>query len=336
MIEVPQVKPFYIGKVEIPNPVILAPMAGITDIVFRNIIKNLGAGLVYTEMLSSEAIHYRNPKTLKIAEINPDEKPVSAQIFGSNPARMAEAAAFMQNSGASIIDINLGCSVPKVIKNNAGATLCRDLPLLARVLKTVVKSVSIPVTIKIRKGWSDSEITAFEVCRIARETGVAAVAIHGRTSRQAFSGEADWDFIERLADEGELPVIGNGDILTARQAVDRLKNTNCVAVMIGRGAYYNPYIFRDILDLLQGKEIPPGPTIDEIRDLMLFQLDKTIERFGEEFGVKRMRKFIAWYTRSLPHSTRFRDVIFRQNSKNQVVEAVRKYFNSINTIKDFC
>ncbi len=323
----PVVSPFFIGNVKIPNPLVLAPLAGITDIVFRRIIKSFGAGLLYTEMISCMAIYYGNKKTLKIAEIGKDEAPISAQIFGSDPYYMSEAAKFLEDKGASIIDINMGCSVPKVVKIGAGAALVRDLKKMAKVIEKVVSSVNIPVTIKIRKGWSSEEITAPQVCRIAYELGVKAVAIHGRTSSQKFSGKADWDFIKQIKETSPIPIIGNGDITTPEEALQKLKNSGCDAIMIGREAYLNPWIFSRTLKLMQEGTLPPPPSYEERKKLMVYHLQKMVERFGEEMGVQRMRKFMAWYVKGLPHSSKFREEVFKETSLTGALNKINEYFS---------
>lgn len=322
----PEIRPFKIGNVKISNPLVLAPMAGITDPVFRGIAKSLGAGLVYTEMISCQAIHYNNQKTWKLAEINPDEVPVAAQIFGAEPDLMAQAARLLEERGFSIIDINLGCSVPKVAKAGAGATLCRNLDLVKRVMDSVVHAVKIPTTIKIRLGWSQKEITAPEIIRIAKETGISAVAIHGRTSSQGYSGKADWDSIGKLASWTDLPVIGNGDIKDPGAAAALLDGTRCSGIMIGREALSNPWIFRDALCLLQGKEIPEKPPPYQVKELILYHLKKLVERWGEGPGVEKMRKFISWYSRGLRGAARFREAIFLETTLKGVVGAIDGYF----------
>ncbi|MFP4498779.1 MAG: tRNA dihydrouridine synthase DusB [Vulcanimicrobiota bacterium] len=325
----PEFRPFYIGEVKINNPLILAPLAGITDVVFRRIIKSMGTGLVYTEMISCFALHYNNRKTWKIAELSEEEKPVSVQIFGGDPQLMAEAAKRLEDMGASIIDINLGCSVPKVVKSGAGAALCRDLPLLAKNFEAVVSAVKIPVTIKIRKGWSNDEITAPEICKMARECGIKAVAIHGRTSVQKYSGTADWEFIKKMKETANLPIIGNGDIRTAAGARARLEFSGVDGIMIGREAVSNPWIFRESLELMQGLKVDESGKHQNLRELILYHLNQEVERFGKVSGVEKMRKFIAWYTRGLPGSSRFREQIFHIPEYEAVVEEVNTFFHQL-------
>ncbi len=325
------IRPFKIGNVQIPNPLILAPMAGITDPVFRPVIKKMGAGLISSEMVSCMALRYNNKKTHFMLDFSKEELPIAMQIFGSNPEAMAEGAKTMEDIGISIVDINLGCSVPKVLKAGAGAIICRDLPLLTRILEQVVKSVTIPVTIKIRKGWSNTEINSFEVCRIARECGVAAITIHGRTSGQKFSGESDWDFVKELRSRVDLPLIGNGDIRSPEQVKELLDYTGCEGIMIGREAYSNPWIFRDALDHLQGNPQKPNPSFEDVRELILGLQVGMIARYGDRQGTKRMRKFAAWFTRGLPDSTFFRDRVFKVESDESFQKVVENYFSWLQT-----
>lgn len=322
----PVFQPFRIGNVLIPNPLVLAPMAGITDPVFRPVIKRMGAGLISCEMVSCMALRYNNKKTHFMLDYSPDELPVAMQLFGSDSEAMAEGAKLIESIGVSIVDINLGCSVPKVAKAGAGAVVCRDLPLLTVIMEKMVKAVSIPVTVKIRKGWSQDEISAFEVCRIARECGISAITIHGRTSGQKFSGKADRDFVKELRNRVDLPLIGNGDIRNPEQVKEMLEYTGCDGVMIGRETYSNPWIFRDALDCLQGNPKKPAPSFNEIRELILELQKETIARYGDRQGTKRMRKFAAWFTRGLPDSTFFRDRVFKVESDENLQQVVENYF----------
>ncbi|MCD4785660.1 MAG: tRNA dihydrouridine synthase DusB [Candidatus Eremiobacteraeota bacterium] len=340
--ETPKTKSFYIKNVLIPNPIILAPMAGITDMVFRSIIKKMGAGLVYSEMISCNALHYGNQKTLSLMDFDKSETPIAIQIFGTDPQLMSEAAKMVEDAGASIVDINLGCSVPKIIKSGAGAILCRDSVLLGKILEDVVRAVSIPVTIKIRKGWSNQELNAAEVCRIAGECGIGAIAVHGRTSAQKFSGEADWDFIKKLKESTNLPLIGNGDIKTPGQAVEMLEFSQCDGIMIGREAYYNPWIFKQSLEHLEistklksKEELPdystiPNLTLEDRKNLILYHLECLVKRYGEDRGVRKMRKFAAWQTRGLPASACFRDKVFYIEAHKDMIELIDSYFMKSN------
>lgn len=325
--DVSSFKGFHIGKVFVPNPLILAPMAGITDVVFRSIMKRMGAGLVYSEMISCQGIHYRNAKTMGFLDISPEERPVAMQIFGSDPGMMAEAGRIAESVGADMVDINLGCSVPKVARSGGGAGLCRDLKNLERVLSAVVRAVSIPVTIKIRIGWTLQEITAPEICRMAQELGISAIALHGRTSSQKYSGTADWDFIKKMRERVKIPFFGNGDINTPEKALERLENSACDGVMIGRATYHNPWIFRQILSLLENPQNPPPPpSPTDTGALLLEHLERAMERQGEISAVRSMRKFGAWYTRGLRNSSRFRERIFQAETGDDMAGMIREFF----------
>ncbi len=322
-------KPFCIGKVTIPNPLVLAPLAGITDSVFRGLLRELGAGLAYTEMISCQALHYNNSKTLKIADFDPDELPLCAQIFGSEPDLMAEAARKIEKLGYSIIDINMGCSVPKVVKSGAGSSLCRNPDRVARIVSAVAEAVSIPVTIKIRLGWSLQELSARTVIETAYQNGAVAVAVHGRTSSQKFSGHADWKAIGEIAKDSPIPVIGNGDIKTPREAENRLSDYNCVGIMIGREAMYYPWIFQDTLHHLKGRPIPPPPCPHDLKQFILQQLSGLAKKWGRQSASEKMRKFASWYTRGLPGSSRFRQGVFETRTYEQMVDIVNGYFDRL-------
>jgi nifR3 family TIM-barrel protein len=327
---------FFIGDVKIPNPLVLAPMAGITDTVFRKIIKQMGAGLVFTEMISCQALHYKNAKTLGIAEFDREEAPIAAQVFGSDAAMMGEGAAMLEAMGYSIIDVNLGCSVPKVARSGGGAALCRDIPRLARVIEAVVRAVKIPVTIKLRKGWSGQEESAFQVCRVARESGAAAVTIHGRTSVQRYTGKADWEFVKRLRESLDIPVMGSGDVKTPGDVARLLEYSGCAGIMIGREALCNPWIFRDALCLLKGRPVPPRPPFQEVMEMILLHLRGLVERFGDQPGTEKMRKFAAWYIRGLPGSSRFREAVFQMKTGADMEGALREYFDWVSRRKRDC
>ncbi|MCE1248682.1 MAG: tRNA dihydrouridine synthase DusB [Firmicutes bacterium] len=310
-------------------------MAGITDTIFRRIIRKMGAGLVYSEMVSCMALHYDSKKTFEMLEFHPEELPLALQIFGADPVLMADAAKVAESRGVSIIDINLGCSVPKVAKSGSGAILCRNLPLLASVMESVVKAVTIPVTIKIRIGWTKQEVSAFEVCRMAKECGIAAIALHGRTSSQAYSGTADWDFIKEVRQSTDLPFIGNGDVKTPESAVSLLDSTGCDGIMIGRESYFNPWFFRDLLKYSektansQSVENPENEVYNraaEVKELILHQLEENVARYGEYSGVQKMRKFAAWYTRGLRGSARFREHVNNEETLAGMKSVIDEYF----------
>lgn len=290
-------KPLHIGSVRIETPLILAPMAGITSHAFRLLCSRHGAGLVVTELLSSHAIHYKNKKTFGMFDWTDDERPVSVQLFGGEPELMAEAAQVVEGAGADIIDLNMGCWVPKVAKTGAGASLLKDVCLAQAVVKAMVDAVKVPVTVKVRSGWDPRDVTAIEFAQRAQDVGAAAIAVHARFASQGFTGTADWSVIRRVKDVVTIPVIGNGDIETPADASRIIESTGCDAIMIGRAALGNPWIFSEILNFLNSGNITAPPTLAERIDAALFHLytmaaDPSI---GEERAVKEMRGQITHY-----------------------------------------
>ncbi len=302
-----------IGSITLSNPLILAPMAGITDSPFRRIVAEFGCGLFYTEMISAHALVHGNQKTLRLLESTPAEHPLTAQIFGREPQMLAEAARLAVAAGADLVDLNLGCSVPKVIKAGAGAALARDPEGLKPILRAMVQAVEVPVTIKIRSGWNSREITAGEITTIAKEVGVAAVAIHPRTSRQGYSGSADWSLAASLAKDAGLPIIGSGDIRDGEQARIRLEESGCAAVMIGRAAIGAPWIFQAARAALAGESWqPPRPVMR--MEILCRHLDLLLKFWGQERGFVRTRPLAACYSRGLPGSAAFREHVFSSHS----------------------
>jgi nifR3 family TIM-barrel protein len=313
-----------IGTVTIDNQTILAPLAGITNLPFRLIAKEAGCGLVYSEMISAHGLVYGSPKTLKMLDSAPQEKPLSVQIFGSDPDIMARAAEIVENAGADILDINFGCSVKKIVKTGSGVALMREPRNAEAVLTAVRHRINIPLTIKIRSGWTRSGEQAFKIAEIAQYCGVDAIAMHPRTATQGFSGHADWSLISALAQQVSIPVIGNGDIIKARDALLMFDQTGCDSVMIGRAAIGNPWIFRQIDDLLKTGETAP---IDlELRfQTMRRYLTASVRYFGEKRACYMMRSRLGWYTKGLPHSSKFREAIKRLSSKSQAEELIQAY-----------
>lgn len=299
-------EPFRIGNVEVEPPVVLAPMAGVTNHVFRTICRRFRAGMVWTDMVSSYGLHYRNPKTLRMFDWTPDERPVAVQIFGAEPHVMASAAELVASAGADVVDINIGCPVPKVTKTGAGAGLIRDLETARKVIAAVVRAAGVPVTVKTRKGLDESHVTAVEVARIAEEVGASAVTIHGRTAAQGYSGRADWEIIARTKEAVAIPVIGNGDVRSPEDVKRMFDQTRCDAVMIGRGALGNPWIFRRTEHYLSTGELLPEPTYAERIEVAREHLRGMVELLGEEVGIREMRGQIAWYVKGMPGATRFR------------------------------
>ena len=298
-----------IGGLVLANPVILAPMAGVTDLPFRLLCKESGCGLVVSEMISDNALLFDNDRTLEMLRMEPAERPVAMQIFGSNPELMAQAAQKVEAAGADIIDINMGCPAPKIVKNGEGSALMRKPELAQRILRAVVAAVKVPVTVKIRKGWSDKEANAVEMARLAEDSGVAAVAVHGRTREQFYEGKADWQIIREVKEALSIPVIGNGDIWSPADAARMLEQTGCDGIMVGRGCQGNPWLFRDILAYLQTGVVPPAPSLEERRRFILRHLDMLMSLKGEYVAVREMRRHAAWYTKGVRGAARGRHVL---------------------------
>lgn len=315
-----------IGNVTLDNNVILAPMAGVSDLPFRLLCREMGAGLVCMEMVSAKAILYNNKNTDSLMEIHPAEIPVSLQLFGSDPDIISEQAKRIEERPFSILDINMGCPVPKVVNNGEGSALLKNPKLVKEILTKLVKAINKPVTVKIRKGFNDENVNAVEIARIAEGCGVAAVAVHGRTREQYYSGQADWEIIARVKDAVKIPVIGNGDVVSGETALAMLKQTGCDGVMIGRAAQGNPWIFRDVVSFLENGTVPPAPTNREKREMILRHAQLQLEYKGEYTGVREMRKHLSWYTVGMPHSARFRQTINTMESMEELVRGVESIF----------
>ncbi len=295
-----------IGNVELENNLILAPMAGVTDQPFRKLCREQGCGLLYTEMVSAKAILYHNRNTQKLLMVDPVERPIAVQLFGSDPEIVSEMAAQISEGPYDIIDFNMGCPVPKVVNNGEGSALMKNPGLAEQILSALVRKVKKPVTVKIRKGFDEDQVNAVEIARIAEYCGVAAVAVHGRTRQQFYSGKADWDIIRQVKEAVRIPVIGNGDIFTPEHAAQMLKETGCDGLMLARGAQGNPWLFARIQHYLLTGEMLPGPDRREISRMILRHARMQTEWKGELLGMKEMRKHIAWYTAGLPHSATVR------------------------------
>ena len=315
-----------IGNVDLDNNVILAPMAGVSDLPFRLLCREMGAGLVCMEMVSAKAILYNNKNTDSLMEIHPGELPVSLQLFGSDPDIISEQAKRIEERPFALLDINMGCPVPKVVNNGEGSALLKEPKQVEAILSKLVKAVNKPVTVKIRKGFNDECVNAVEIAKIAEACGVAAVAVHGRTREQYYSGQADWDIIAKVKDAVKIPVIGNGDVDSPRAAQALLAQTGCDGVMIGRAAQGNPWIFRDVVSFLEKGEIPAPPTNKEKREIILRHAALQLEYKGEYTGVREMRKHLSWYTVGMPHSARFRQTINTMESMDELVRGVETIF----------
>lgn len=301
------VQPLRIGSVTLPNNLILAPMAGVTDLPFRLLCKEQGAGLLCMEMVSAKAILYKNRNTQALLAIDPREKPVSLQLFGSDPDIIAQIAHQIEELPFDILDINMGCPVPKIVSNGEGSALMKNPRLAGEIIEKTVKAIQKPLTVKIRKGFDEEHVNAVEMAHIAQECGAAAVAVHGRTRQQYYSGKADWDIIRQVKEAVSIPVIGNGDLLTAEDVIRMKKETGCDGFMIARGAQGNPWIFKQILHYFETGEQLPRPSLSEVGDMILRHAQMMIEYKGEYTGIHEIRKHAAWYTGGYPNSARLRE-----------------------------
>lgn len=315
-----------IGDVTLANNCILAPMAGVTDLPFRLLCKEQGVGLICMEMVSAKAIYYNNKNTEELMAIHPEEMPVSLQLFGSDADIIAEMAKRIEERPFAILDINMGCPVPKVVNNGEGSALMKNPKLVEEILTKLVKAISKPVTVKIRKGFNDANVNAVEIARIAESCGVAAVAVHGRTREQYYSGKADWDIIGAVKDAVKIPVIGNGDVVDAHSAKALIEQTGCDGVMIGRAAQGNPWIFKEVVTYLETGVIPPKPTSEQVKETVIRHAKLQLEYKGEYTGVREMRKHLSWYTAGYPNSARFRQMINSMESMDQLIASVEEIF----------
>ena len=314
-----------IGNVQLDNEVFLSPMAGVTDLPFRTICKEKGCGMLYTEMINAKALCYDDENTKKMLRMDKDEHPVAVQIFGSDPEFMGKAAIIMNQYPNEILDINMGCPAPKVIKNGDGSALMRNPKLAAEVLTAVVKNSEKPVTLKIRKGWDDDSVNAVEIAKIAEECGISALAIHGRTREQFYSGKADWDIIAEIKQAINIPVIGNGDVFEVEDAVNMLEKTKCDAIIIGRGAQGNPWIFNRINHYMKTGEILPEPTLEEKITTAIRHMNLAVAEHGDYVAVREMRKHIGWYLKGLKNSAKYRDQINKITDYKEVIAMLEEY-----------
>ena len=311
-----------IGSVALENNVILAPMAGVTDLPFRLLCREQGCGLVCMEMVSAKAILYKNKNTKELLEVRAEERPVSLQLFGSDPQILSSIAGQLEDGPYDIFDINMGCPVPKIVKNGEGSALMKNPKLVEEILSSMVRTLKKPVTVKIRKGFDDDHVNAVEIAKIAESCGVSAVAVHGRTREQYYSGKADWDIIRRVKDAVKIPVIGNGDVFTPQDAKRLVEETGCDGIMVARGAKGNPWIFKQITSYLDTGELPGKPPVEELKAMILRHGKMMMEFKGEIAGMREMRKHVAWYTAGYPNSAALRNDINSVETLDGLVELI--------------
>ncbi|BCJ97452.1 tRNA dihydrouridine synthase DusB [Anaerocolumna chitinilytica] len=320
---------FKIGKVEVGGNLVLGPMAGVTDLPFRLLCKEQGADLIYTEMVSAKGIQYHNKNTEELLLVKEEERPVALQLFGRDPVILSETAKSIEHRNFDILDVNMGCPVPKVVNNGEGSALMREPKLVGEIVYAMSKAINKPVTVKIRRGFNEAEVNAVEVAKIAEANGAAAIAVHGRTREQYYSGKADWEIIRRVKEAVSIPVIGNGDVSSPEEAIRIQKETGCDAVMIARGAQGNPWIFKQIKEYMNNNTDIQKPSLREAIDMMLYHGRLAVQYKGEYVGIREMRKHVAWYTFGYPLAARFRQNVNKVETYAELEELLFTYQDTV-------
>ncbi|MDD5935835.1 MAG: tRNA dihydrouridine synthase DusB [Clostridiales bacterium] len=316
---------FKIGNVSIESNLVLGPMAGVTDLPFRLLCKEQGAGLIYTEMVSAKGIYYNNKNTGILLEVREEERPVALQLFGEDPYIMSEMAKRIEDRNFDILDINMGCPVPKVVNNGEGSALMKNPKRIGEIVSAISKAIQKPVTVKIRKGFTEETVNAVEVAKVIEQSGGAAVAVHGRTREQYYSGKADWDIIRQVKEAVSIPVIGNGDVESPQDVLKMIEMTGCDAVMIARGVRGNPWLFHQINTYLKDGTVEDKPTMEEVTAMILRHARMAIDYKGEYTAIHEMRKHVAWYTHGYPCSTRLRSRVNEVETYEQLVSLMNEY-----------